>query len=223
MASTLPPAATTACPASSGPSAALTAKPRSASALATADSATAPERAGARQQIGRHLVRPTHAQSLGLEELDHPRQYRIVAAGEQAQDLRQARDEAQVRAHGLEIGPPHGAGDHHLAAAFAAQDRHNAADLAPAYPGVGEAPDLGVGLAGDADDVHLAAAGCRALRDHQRKPPSACKNAEPRHGIDRSGARTGAISGPRSAEATGAAQLTARREACTRRACRPRA
>ena len=175
-----------------------------------------PQRTGAGQQVGRHLVRPAHAEPFGLEELHYPRQDRVVAAGKQAHELRQAREEAQVRAHGLEIGPPHGAGDHHLAAPLAAQRRHHAADLAPVHPGVREAGDVGVGLAGNADDVRPVAAPGHAFGDHQRQAAAAGQNADPIHGVGRCSVGSGRTPSP------AAFPITLRRAACRCRACHRR-
>ena len=55
-------------------------------------------RAGARQQVGRHLVRAAHGQALALEEAHHAREHGIIAARQQADDLRQAGEEADVGA-----------------------------------------------------------------------------------------------------------------------------
>ena len=173
-------ATTTAWPASTAPERRRTAKPSSASARSCRRQRDAADAAGAGQQVGRHLVHAAHLEALALEEAHDAREHGIVAARQQAEDLRQAPEEAGVGPDAPQVGPRHGAGDHQLSAAFAAQRRHHAADLAPVDPGVREAGDRRVGLALDADDVHASAARRHALGDHQRQPPSAGQDADAR-------------------------------------------
>ena len=140
---------------------------------------------GIGQQIGRHLMGAAHGKAFGLEEAHDAAQDRVVPAGEQAEDLRQAREEARVRPYRPHVRPPHAAGDDQLVAPLGAQRRHDAADLAQIHPGMRKAGDARVGRTDDARNVHVAAARNYALRDHQRQPTAAREDAEPSHGDNR--------------------------------------
>ena len=111
-----PRATATAWPASSGPSAARTAKPSTASARSRAERATAPCARHSATQGRRNLMRTAHGEALALEEAHDPRQHESSPPASRPTICGRLREQARIRAQLPQVRTAHAARDDQLVA-----------------------------------------------------------------------------------------------------------